>query len=58
MSKYRYPIDTDQFQKIREQGMIYVDIRPEHMGMNPQKGFKMKIPEKKVAKWKVAKGLV
>ena len=25
MSKYRYPIDTDQFQKIREQGMIYVD---------------------------------
>ncbi len=25
MSKFRYPVDTDQFQKIREQGMIYVD---------------------------------
>ena len=25
MSKYRYPIDNDQFQKIREQGMLYVD---------------------------------
>ena len=25
MSKYRYPIDTDQFQMIREQGMLYVD---------------------------------
>lgn len=25
MSKFRYPIDTDQFQKIREQGMLYVD---------------------------------
>jgi len=25
MSKYIYPIDTDQFQKIREQGKVYVD---------------------------------
>ncbi|MBQ0016262.1 MAG: ATP-binding protein [Bacteroidales bacterium] len=25
MSKYRYPIDNDQFQEIREQGMLYVD---------------------------------
>ena len=25
MSKYRYPIDTDQFQEIREQGLLYVD---------------------------------
>ena len=25
MSNYRYPIDTDQFQMIREQGMVYVD---------------------------------
>lgn len=25
MSKYRYPVDIDQFQKIREQGMLYVD---------------------------------
>ena len=25
MSKYRYPVDTDQFQEIREQGMLYVD---------------------------------
>jgi len=25
MSKYRYPIDTDQFQKIREEGYLYVD---------------------------------
>ncbi|MCQ2257369.1 MAG: ATP-binding protein [Bacteroidaceae bacterium] len=25
MSKYRYPIDTDQFQEIRELGMLYVD---------------------------------
>ncbi|MCQ2111175.1 MAG: ATP-binding protein [Bacteroidaceae bacterium] len=25
MSKFRYPIDTDQFQNIREQGMLYVD---------------------------------
>ena len=25
MSKFRYPVDTDQFQKIREQGMLYVD---------------------------------
>ncbi|MCQ2258334.1 MAG: ATP-binding protein [Bacteroidaceae bacterium] len=24
-SKYRYPVDTDQFQEIREQGMLYVD---------------------------------
>lgn len=24
-SKYRYPVDTDQFQNIREQGMLYVD---------------------------------
>ena len=25
ISKYRYPIDNDQFQEIREQGMLYVD---------------------------------
>lgn len=25
MSKFKYPIDTDQFQKIREQGMLCVD---------------------------------
>ncbi len=25
MGKFRYPIDTDQFQNIREQGMLYVD---------------------------------
>ncbi|MCQ2199733.1 MAG: ATP-binding protein [Paludibacteraceae bacterium] len=25
MSKFRYPVDTDQFQEIREQGMLYVD---------------------------------
>ena len=25
MSKYKYPIDNDQFQEIREQGMLYVD---------------------------------
>ena len=25
MSKYRYPIDTDQFQTIREEGLLYVD---------------------------------
>ena len=25
MSRYRYPVDTDQFQNIREQGMYYVD---------------------------------
>ena len=25
MSKFRYPVDTDQFQQIREQGMVYVD---------------------------------
>lgn len=25
MSKFRYPVDIDQFQKIREQGMLYVD---------------------------------
>lgn len=25
MSKFIYPIDTDQFQLIREQGKIYVD---------------------------------
>ncbi len=25
ISKFRYPVDTDQFQKIREQGMLYVD---------------------------------
>ena len=25
MSKFRYPVDTDQFQKIREQGKVYVD---------------------------------
>ena len=25
MSKFRYPVDTDQFQKIREQGKLYVD---------------------------------
>ena len=25
MSKYRYPVDTDQFQHIREQGTLYVD---------------------------------
>lgn len=39
-------------------GTFSVDIRPEHMGMNPQKGIKMMIPEKKVAKWKAAKGLM
>ncbi|MCQ2219348.1 MAG: HU family DNA-binding protein [Paludibacteraceae bacterium] len=36
-------------------GTFSVDIRPEHMGMNPQKGIKMKIPEKKVAKWKAGR---
>ena len=25
MRKFRYPVDTDQFQLIREQGMVYVD---------------------------------
>ncbi|MBQ0057857.1 MAG: AAA family ATPase [Bacteroidales bacterium] len=25
MSKFKYPVDTDQFQKIREQGKLYVD---------------------------------
>ena len=25
MKKFRYPVDTDQFQKIREQGKLYVD---------------------------------
>ena len=25
MSKFRYPVDTDQFQRIREQGKVYVD---------------------------------
>ena len=25
MSKFRYPVDTDQFQEIREQGKLYVD---------------------------------
>ena len=25
MSKFRYPVDTDQFKEIREQGMLYVD---------------------------------
>lgn len=25
MNKFKYPVDTDQFQKIREQGMLYVD---------------------------------
>ncbi len=25
MNKYLYPVDTDQFQKIREQGKVYVD---------------------------------
>ena len=25
MSKFRYPVDNDQFQEIREQGMLYVD---------------------------------
>lgn len=25
MNKFRYPVDTDQFQKIREQGLLYVD---------------------------------
>ena len=25
MSRFRYPIDKDQFQVIREQGMVYVD---------------------------------
>ena len=25
MSRFRYPVDTDQFQKIREQGKLYVD---------------------------------
>ena len=25
MSRFRYPVDTDQFQEIREQGMLYVD---------------------------------
>lgn len=39
-------------------GTFSADIRPEHMGMNPQKGVKMKIPEKKVVKWKAGKGIV
>lgn len=25
MNKFRYPVDTDQFQKIREQGKLYID---------------------------------
>ncbi|MBQ0089740.1 MAG: AAA family ATPase, partial [Prevotellaceae bacterium] len=25
MSRFRYPVDTDQFQEIREQGKVYVD---------------------------------
>lgn len=25
MSKFKYPVDTDQFQRIREDGMLYVD---------------------------------
>ncbi len=25
MSKFRYPVDTDQFAEIREQGKVYVD---------------------------------
>ena len=25
MSRFKYPVDTDQFQKIRELGMLYVD---------------------------------
>ena len=25
MSRFRYPVDTDQFQNIREQGLLYVD---------------------------------
>ena len=25
MSRFRYPVDTDQFQKIREQGKLYID---------------------------------
>ena len=25
MRKFRYPVDSDQFQEIREQGMLYVD---------------------------------
>ena len=25
MSKFKYPVDTDQFQRIREDGKVYVD---------------------------------
>lgn len=25
MSRFRYPVDTDQFQEIREQGKVYID---------------------------------
>ena len=25
MSRFKYPVDTDQFQLIREQGLVYVD---------------------------------
>ena len=25
MSRFRYPVDTDQFQRIREDGKVYVD---------------------------------
>ena len=25
MSRFRYPVDTDQFQQIREDGKVYVD---------------------------------
>ena len=25
MSRFKYPVDTDQFQRIREDGKVYVD---------------------------------
>lgn len=25
MSRFKYPVDTDQFMLIREQGLVYVD---------------------------------
>lgn len=30
MSKFKYPVDTDQFQEIREQGELYVDKTGQH----------------------------
>ena len=33
MSRFRYPVDTDQFQRIREDGKVYVFLaRPRRFG--------------------------